>query len=88
MLAERYSVDDSGMDAANNSMAVAEFQTFTGFIPSDLSTFSQACGVNVSVDEVIGGSTKPGAVSEATLDIEYVRGVTPDSHQRKRVLPH
>ena len=65
------------MAAPNNTMAVAEFQTFTGSIPSDLSTFSQACGVNVSVDEVIEGSTKPGAVSEARLDIEYIKGVTP-----------
>lgn len=75
VLSKRYNIDESGMAAANNSMAVAEFQG-QYFKQTDIDTFGSACKVNVSVDSIIGGNKQTAGV-EAELDIEYIRGVSP-----------
>lgn len=77
VLKQRYNVpnDTTGMTAAGNSMSVAEFQG-QYFIPSDIAKFSSGCGVNATVDTVVGGNN-PSAGVEAELDIEYIKGVSP-----------
>jgi tripeptidyl-peptidase-1 len=75
VLMKRYSIyQPAGMDAANNSMAVAEFGAY--FRQADLDLFSKACDVNVTVDHLIGENGN-GTSSEANLDIEVIRGVSP-----------
>jgi len=59
-----------------NSMAVAEFQG-QGFKTSDLEKFSSGCGVNVTVDDSEGGSPSSAGI-EAELDIEFIKGVSPE----------
>lgn len=75
VLAQRYSLPNTTVNAAGNSMAVAEFQG-QYFEPSDLSSFSQSCNRPVEVATVIGGN-EPSAGVEAELDIEYIRSVAP-----------
>ena len=55
---QRYTVPDTdvGMEAANNSFAVAEFQG-QHFDEKDLEKFSAACNVDVDVNHVIGKNT-------------------------------
>jgi len=76
VLKKRYSVpdDETGM-TGNTSMAVAEFQG-QYFKTTDLAAFSKGCGVDVTVDTVVGGNKETAGV-EATLDIEYIKGVSP-----------
>jgi tripeptidyl-peptidase-1 len=75
VLMKRYSIGQpAGMDAANNSMAVAEFGAY--YRQADLDLFSEACDVKVTVDHLIGENGN-GTSSEANLDIEVIRGVSP-----------
>ena len=73
-----YSVpdDNTGMDHAGNSMAVAEFQG-QYFKQTDLQKFSSGCKVNVTVDTVVGGDKQSAGV-ESELDIEFIKGVSPE----------
>lgn len=63
--------------AKGNTVAVAEFQ-YQYYDNADLSAFSTACGVTVTVDETIGGNNEricnTGCV-EALLDIEYIGAI-------------
>jgi len=64
---------------AGNSMSVAEFQR-QYYDEKDLTTFSSACGVTVTVEEAIGGNNEKlcevaGCV-ESLLDIEYIGAIS------------
>jgi len=87
VLKQRYNIpdDSTGMTAAGNSMAVAEFCPLGHnplqcqyFSPKDVAEFSDKCNVNATVDNVIGPN-KPdviwGSGIEALLDIEFTRGL-------------
>jgi len=77
VLEQRYKLTSSnGAAAGSNSMAVAEFQG-QYYKPTDLSTFSSACGKTVEVATTIGGNQDSAGI-EAELDIEYIKAVAPD----------
>lgn len=89
VLKQRYNIpdDSTGMTAAGNSMAVAEFCPLGSsalgtqcqyFSPADVAEFSDKCNVNATVDNVIGPNrpNSPwGSGAEALLDIEFTRGL-------------
>jgi len=76
VLAQRYKLPKaSDASVTGSSMAVAEFQG-QYYMDSDLSTFGDACHVDVKVDKVVGGNEQSAGV-EAELDIEYIKAVAP-----------
>jgi len=76
VLKSRYSINSDGKAVAGNSMAVAEFQG-QYFKPADIKLFGDSCGVDVAVDTIIGGDENKAGI-ESELDIEYIRGVSPN----------
>jgi len=89
VIKQRYKIpeDSTGMTAAGNSMAIAEFCPLGSsalglqcqyFSPADIAEFSDKCHVNATVDNVIGPNRPDvpwGSGIEALLDIEYTRGL-------------
>ena len=81
VLSQTYGFKYMTSAASTNSMAVAEFN-YQYYTASDLSFFSQKCGIHpMSVQTTIGGNVElicslvPGACTEALLDIEYIKAV-------------
>lgn len=81
VLSQTYGFKYMTSAASTNSMAVAEFN-YQYYTASDLSSFSQKCGIQpMSVQTTIGGNVElicslvPGACTEALLDIEYIKTV-------------
>jgi tripeptidyl-peptidase-1 len=75
VLSERYNFPNVTKAVEQNSMAVAEFQG-QGFMKQDNEAFTQSCHRNVEVADNEGGVAPAGI--EASLDIEYIRGVSPE----------
>ena len=80
VLTERYKLPHKAGErakaaATKSSMAVAEFQG-QYYKPTDLKQFGDDCGVDVSIQQTIGGDL-PVAGLEAELDIEYIKAVAP-----------
>jgi tripeptidyl-peptidase-1 len=73
VLKKRYNLPSSVNSAANNSMAVAEFQG-QYYKDSDISSFATACSVNVKVDANEGKNGDSAGI-ESELDIEYIGAV-------------
>ena len=58
-------------------MAVAEFQG-QYFSPADNMKFTSSCHRDVQVETILGGNSASQPGVEASLDIEYIRGVSPE----------
>eukprot|EP00750_Incisomonas_marina_P018947 INCI3180.1.p1 GENE.INCI3180.1~~INCI3180.1.p1 ORF type:complete len:579 (-),score=115.44 INCI3180.1:537-2273(-) len=77
VLNQRYNITQSfNTYAEGNSFAVAEFQG-QYYNPKDLVKFSEGCGVNVTVDNVVGKDLPESGV-EALLDVEYIAALSDD----------
>jgi len=78
VLQAAYGYDTVKSVAKGNSMSVAEFQ-LQYYDTKDLTSFSDACSVTVTVDEAVGGNVEriceAGGCVEALLDIEYIEAV-------------
>lgn len=78
VLQKRYNYPTLKSVANGNSMSVAEFQ-LQYYDNTDLKSFSNACGVDASVDSTVGGNNEniclKGGCVEALLDIEYIEAV-------------
>jgi len=77
VLQQRYGYPTLSKATKGNSVAVAEFQN-QYYDDTDLTGFASACGVKVSLDNVIGGNNpsicKIGC-TESLLDIEYIGAI-------------
>lgn len=81
VLNQRYQVDANTTAVPKNSMGVAEFQG-QYYDADDLNLFGTGCHKNVTVDVTVGTNEPAGCglggCVESLLDIEYIRGVSPE----------
>jgi tripeptidyl-peptidase I len=77
VLMQRYNFPNDTVGDSSNSMAVAEFQG-QYFSPGDNQRFTKSCHRDVQVETIIGGNSGSQPGVEASLDIEYIRGVSPE----------
>eukprot|EP01091_Cochliopodium_minus_P016838 TRINITY_DN642_c0_g1_i1.p1 TRINITY_DN642_c0_g1~~TRINITY_DN642_c0_g1_i1.p1 ORF type:complete len:566 (+),score=193.89 TRINITY_DN642_c0_g1_i1:23-1699(+) len=80
-LRQRYNVSAIGGLSSNNSQAVAEFQD-QYYSPSDLTTFFNKFVSNSNqstVSRVVGTNVPSSPGVEASLDIQYIMGVNPNT---------
>ena len=74
---KRYNFPNDTAGAEGNSMAVAEFQG-QYFSPADNMKFTSSCHRDVQVETILEGNSASQPGVEASLDIEYIRGVSPE----------
>ncbi len=77
VIIERYNLPNDTVGVDSNSMAVAEFQN-QYFSPADNKKFTSSCHRDVQVETIVGGNAPNIPAVEASLDIEYIRSVSPE----------